>query len=87
MAAIGHGIGLELKNKEREMVHWQPGVTLSDVEQQVIEKCLQYFQGNKTSTAKSLGVSIRTIDNKLIKYKKQRESDEEATAKDKSQAI
>jgi len=64
------------------MVYWQPGISLDDVEKQVIEKCLGYFQGNKTATAKSLGVSIRTIDNKLIKYQKEKDENKVAV-KDK----
>lgn len=61
------------------MIHWQPGITLHDIEQQVIEKCLSFNHGNKTATAKSLGVSIRTIDNKLAKYKKCKDENEVPT--------
>ena len=49
-------------------VFWQPGVSLEDIEKQVILKALSFFQGNKLKTANSLGVSVRTIDNKLTRY-------------------
>lgn len=47
------------------MIHWQPGVTLADVEKQTIELALRYTQGNKVKAAHILGVSSRTIYNKL----------------------
>ena len=50
-------------------ISWQLGVTIEEVERQVIEKCFALLQGNKTKTAQALGISIRTIDNKLAKYK------------------
>ena len=52
---------------------WQPGVKLCDVEKNVINLALKFFQGNKEATAQSLGVSVRTIDNKLKKYKRENE--------------
>ena len=50
------------------MIIWQPGVTLEDVEKQVILKAFQYFQGNKTKTAQALDIAIRTLDAKIAKY-------------------
>lgn len=47
---------------------WQPGQTLDDVEKEVILKAFSFYQGNKTQTAKSLGIAIRTLDNKLERY-------------------
>lgn len=51
------------------MIVWQPGNTLEEVEKAVILRALAYFHGNKTQTAKALGIAIRTLDNKLAKYK------------------
>ncbi len=48
---------------------WQPGNTLEDVEKDAILKAFQYHNGNKTHTAKSLGISIRTLDAKIERYK------------------
>lgn len=44
------------------------GLPLEEVEKNHILKTLQYFQGNKTKTAQSLGVTIKTLYNKLHKY-------------------
>lgn len=48
---------------------WQPGVTLEEVERDVILKALRFYSLNRAKTAVALGVSRRTIDNKLAKYK------------------
>ena len=53
------------------MIHWQPGVTLDEVERQVIMAAIRFFHGNKSATANSLGVSVRTIQNKLDRYEKE----------------
>lgn len=64
------------------MVHWQPGMSLEEVEKDIILAALRFFQNNKTQVAQSLGLSIRTIDNKLEKYRKQEEALEEEKIKD-----
>ena len=48
---------------------WIPGRTLDDIERTVIISALQYHQGNRTHTAKALGISIRTLRNKISDYK------------------
>ena len=55
--------GLEAEKK------WIPGKTLDDIERNVIIEALQYHQGNRTHTAKALGISIRTLRNKISDYK------------------
>lgn len=49
---------------------WAPGETLNDIERMVILQALNYHQGNRTHTAKALGISIRTLRNKLADYRK-----------------
>lgn len=49
---------------------WAPGRTLDDIERRVIIEALQYHQGNRTHTARSLGISIRTLRNKLADYRR-----------------
>jgi two-component system response regulator FlrC len=49
---------------------WAPGETLNDIERSVILQALSYHQGNRTHTAKALGISIRTLRNKLADYRK-----------------
>jgi transcriptional regulator with PAS, ATPase and Fis domain len=48
---------------------WAPGVTLSDIERNVILAALKHFEGNRTHTAKALAISIRTLRNKLAEYR------------------
>lgn len=63
-----------------EMISWSPGVTLEQIEKDVILRAFRFYRGNKTTTATSLGISIRTLDHKLEKYendgRKQKERDE-----------
>jgi hypothetical protein len=47
---------------------WQPGMKLDEIEKMVILKAFQFFHGNKTQTANSLGIAVRTLDAKLKKY-------------------
>jgi two-component system, response regulator FlrC len=53
-----------------EMTGWTPGRTLDDIERRVILDALHYHKGNRTHTARSLGISIRTLRNKLSDYRK-----------------
>lgn len=53
-----------------ELKTWQPGQTLDDIERSVILNALKYHQGNRTHTAKALGISIRTLRNKLADYRR-----------------
>ncbi len=50
------------------MIMWSPGVTLEAIEKQVVLKAFQFYRGNKTATANSLGIAVRTLDAKLEKY-------------------
>lgn len=52
----------------RDPIFWAPGVTLEAIEKQVILKAYQWFRGNATQTAIALGVSEKTIRNKLEQY-------------------
>lgn len=50
------------------IIAWSPGVTLEQVERQVILKAMEFYHRNKTMTANALGIAIRTLDAKLEKY-------------------
>lgn len=56
---------------------WSPGVTLEAIEKQVILKAFQFYRGNKTQTSIALGISIRTLDNKLAQYKEESSQQQE----------
>lgn len=58
-----------------DIIVWSPGVTLDDIEKQVINKAYQFYQRNKAATARALGISVKTLDNKFERY-----ADEDAAA-------
>lgn len=60
----------DLENRTDETLNWIPGQTLNDVERQIILTALSYHQGNRTHTARALGISIRTLRNKLADYRR-----------------
>jgi hypothetical protein len=51
-----------------EQVYWIPGMTLEALEKICILKAYSFYKNNKTITANSLGIAIRTLDTKLEKY-------------------
>lgn len=54
-----------------EQVIWFPGMKFDELEKAVILSCLEFTRGNKTKAAEALGITPRTIDNKLAIYKEQ----------------
>jgi two-component system response regulator FlrC len=54
---------------QTSLAPWAPGKTLDEIERTVILEALQYHKGNRTHTAKALGISIRTLRNKLADYR------------------
>ncbi len=51
----------------------RPGATVAEMERKLIERTLKTVQGNRTRAASMLGVSIRTLRNKLNEYKEKME--------------
>lgn len=47
---------------------YNPAVTLHELEKQYILKALKYYDGNKTQAANALGITIKTLYNKLHEY-------------------
>lgn len=60
-----------------DMILWSPGVTLESIEKEVILRAFRHYRGNKTATANSLGIAVRTLDNKLEKYEADGKLEEE----------
>lgn len=52
---------------------WMPGVRIKTVERIMILEALEYFKGNRTHAAKALGISVRTLRNRLKLYRTQEE--------------
>jgi len=65
LASCGNASGKETANKAAQML---VGQTLADVERRLILQTLRYCHGNRTRTAATLGISLRTIRNKLRGY-------------------
>ena len=59
---------------------FRPGVTIEMLEREAIEAALKFYEGNKTKAAQSLGITVRTIQNKLSLYnpKEKNESGKES---------
>lgn len=47
------------------------GLSLADVERDLILETLRHTEGNRTHAAEVLGISIRTMRNKLKEYRRQ----------------
>lgn len=47
---------------------YDPSVKLADLEKRYILKALMHFDGNKTQAAQALGITIKTLYNKLHEY-------------------
>lgn len=54
-------------------IAWNPSMSLAAVEKQVIQKCLEYYRGNKSQVARILGVTVKTIDRRIEQYAKEAE--------------
>lgn len=50
-------------------VIFNPGMTLKDIEKTVILSMLARHDNNKTHTARTLGIGIRTLQRKIKKYR------------------
>lgn len=66
-------------------VTWSPGTTLETMIEQVIGAAMSFYRGNKTAVANSLGIAVRTLDNKLEKYAKESTEREVKTSHARSQ--
>jgi DNA-binding NtrC family response regulator len=51
-----------------ETAEYDPTITLSELEKRYILKALVHFDGNKTQAANALGITIKTLYNKLHEY-------------------
>ena len=68
---MAHIIIEETEKMSGETLKVPTGVPLDEVEHQVIVKTLEENQGKKSETAGQLGISVKTLYNKLEKYQKE----------------
>jgi DNA-binding NtrC family response regulator len=52
------------------MVSVRPGTTIADAERMLIFATLRQFNGDKTRAAEALGISLKTLYNRLHAYEK-----------------
>ena len=55
-------------DKRNKNIHFKAGLSLREMERELIIKTLKDANNNRTRTAKLLGISIRTLRNKLREY-------------------
>lgn len=56
------------KSEAINNINYSPSVNLFDLEKDYILKALDFHKGNKTKAAKYLGITIKTLYNKLATY-------------------
>jgi DNA-binding NtrC family response regulator len=52
----------------RRLARWLVGSYLRDVERDLILETLTHTHGNRTASARLLGISVRTLRNKIAEY-------------------
>ncbi len=52
-------------------VHFTVGMTFDDVEREMLLKTLAHFNNNKRQAARALGITAKTIYNRLLRYRSQ----------------
>jgi transcriptional regulator with PAS, ATPase and Fis domain len=59
-----------VRNPEKadDIIDYDPSLTLHELEKRYILKALAHFGGNKTQAANNLGITIKTLYNKLHEY-------------------
>jgi len=57
-----------VQGEEQPRVFVPSGMTLKEVEKEVIVQTLEETEGNRTQTARILGISRKTLQNKLKEY-------------------
>jgi DNA-binding NtrC family response regulator len=59
---------IEAPAAEGEMVRLPIGTTVEDAERSLILRTLEHMKNNKTRAAEVLGISLKTLHNKLKEY-------------------
>jgi DNA-binding NtrC family response regulator len=70
----------DIAGGSRSAVSMQAGMTVKEMEKQLINKTLEEVNDNRTHAAELLGISIRTLRNKLKEYQQELEESQAAAA-------
>lgn len=57
-----------------DLITWSPGMTIKEIEKQVILKAMKHYKNNRKTVSNSLGISDRTLDSRLSLYQKEAEA-------------
>jgi DNA-binding NtrC family response regulator len=52
----------------RRLTRWLVGLPVRDVERDLVLETLASTRGNRTASARVLGISVRTLRNKIAEY-------------------
>jgi DNA-binding NtrC family response regulator len=55
-------------SSRRRLTRWLVGLPIRDIERDLVLETLANTNGNRTATARLLGVSVRTLRNKITEY-------------------
>jgi transcriptional regulator with PAS, ATPase and Fis domain len=70
---LPHGFGFTGIPEVGEELRLRPGMTVAEAERRLVFETLAYTQNNKTRAAELLGISLKTLHNKLKEYGAQSE--------------
>ena len=65
---IAEGVALAF-NADGDQIHVSVGTEIAAVEKQLILATLEHFEGDKKKAAQTLGISLKTLYNRLKAYK------------------
>ncbi|MBA3563653.1 MAG: sigma-54-dependent Fis family transcriptional regulator [Gammaproteobacteria bacterium] len=71
---LGHALDAGL-GKSRGRLDFEVGLSIKDVERRLILSTLEHFNGDKTLAAETLGISLKTLYNRLEQYTGEVEDD------------
>jgi DNA-binding NtrC family response regulator len=74
MEDLSPDFGRPLKTVADDGLALRAGMTVAEVERRLIQETLNFTHNNKTRAAEMLGISLKTLHNKLKEYESQPQS-------------